>query len=187
MGNVAASGGYYVACGAHHLVAGATTITGSIGVVGGKLSFGEMLERHGVHPEVLARPESGAMLSPYVPFGEREWILIVDWMREIYRRFKARVASGRRMSTEEVEGVARGRVWTGARAAERGLVDEVGDFEDAVRRARELARLPLWAPVRTIPPPRAVGVPAGPAGAIGAVLGLLGEPVLLLSDLEIHL
>lgn len=187
MGNVAASGGYYVACGARPIVASATTLTGSIGVVGGKLAFGGMLERHGVHPEVLARPESGAMLSPYVPFAEREWVLLVDWMGEIYGRFKARVASGRGMSTEEVEGVARGRVWTGAEALARGLVDEIGDFEDAVRRARELARLPPWAPVRTIPPPRAVGVPPAPAGAMGALLNLLREPALLLWDLKIRL
>lgn len=186
MGNVAASGGYYVACGAHHIVAGATTLTGSIGVVGGKLAFGGMLKRHGVHPEVLARPESGAMRSPYVPIAEREWALVVDWMREIYERFKARVASGRGKTAEEVEAVARGRVWTGAEAAARGLVDELGDFEDAVRRARELARLPPWAPVRTITPPRAVGVPA-PLQAVGVALNLLSEPVPLLLDLDLRL
>ncbi len=182
MGNVAASGAYYVACGARYLVAGATTLTGSIGVVGGKLVVEEFLRRQGMHPEVVARPETATMPSPYVPYTDRDWAVLVGWMREIYERFKARVADSRDKSVEEVEAVARGRVWTGLRAKAIGLIDEVGDFEDALARARSLARLPRWAPVLPIWPPRTVGLPSSAAQPLHALRRLLSEPALLLAD-----
>src|SRR5207245_9100176 len=84
------------------------------------------------------------------------------WMEEIYRRFTARVAAGRKKTAEEVEAIARGRVWAGRDAAARGLVDELGDFETAVRKAKQLAGIPVEAdiPVLTIRPPRAAAAPA---------------------------
>lgn len=178
MGNVAASGAYYLACGARHLVAAATTLTGSIGVVGGKLVVEEFLERLGVRAEVVARPGTATLLSPYVPYTDRDWALLVGWMRRSYERFKAHVAASRGKSVEEVEAVARGRVWTGIRAKSLGLVDAIGDFEHAVQWARHLARLPRGAPVRTLLPPPLPLPPSPPVQGLPAAAALLREPVL---------
>lgn len=178
MGNVAASGAYYVACGASHLVAAATTLTGSIGVVGGKLVVGEFLHRHGVQVEVVASPATATLPSPYVPYADRDWTLVVGWMRDSYERFKAHVAASRGKPVEEVEAMARGRVWTGIRAKSLGLVDAIGDFEDAVRQARQLARLPRRAPVRTLLPSPLPILPAPSTRGLHTAADLLREPVL---------
>ena len=157
MGNVAGSGGYYVGCGARHIVCGETTLTGSIGVVAGKFALRGFLEKSGVLPEMLTRGESAAMPSPFAEFSESQQAALQRWMEDIYRRFTARVAAGRKKTAEEVEAIARGRVWAGRDAAARGLVDELGDFETAVRKAKQLAGMPVEAdiPVLTIRPPRA--------------------------------
>ena len=157
MGNVAGSGGYYVGCGARHIVCGETTLTGSIGVVAGKFALRGFLEKSGVRPEMLTRGESAAMPSPFAEFSESQQAALQRWMEDIYRRFTARVAAGRKKTPEEVEAISRGRVWAGRDAAARGLVDELGDFETAVRKAKQLAGMPVEAdiPVLTIRPPRA--------------------------------
>ena len=152
MGGVAGSGGYYVACGAQHIVAGATTLTGSIGVIAGKLNLAGLLEKAGVHREIIRLGATALMPSAFASYSENEWALLRKWMDEIYQRFKGRVAAGRGHSVETIEEVARGRVWTGRQALGLGLIDEIGDFESAVRRAKELAHVPLDAdvPVPTI-------------------------------------
>ena len=191
MGNVAGSGGYYVACGARHIVAGATTLTGSIGVVSGKFNAEGAFEKGGLRREVLARGETGTMESAFTSFTTGEWATMRRWMEEIYARFKDRVAAGRGRSLEEIEHVARGRVWTGRQALEHRLVDEVGDFDTAVRRAKEAAGIPVDAdtPVVTIRPPKATAIPAGSAAAwmdaVYAVTGLLHEQALLVTFSEV--
>lgn len=185
MGSVAGSGGYYVSCAARRIVAARTTLTGSIGVVAGKFSVRELAAKAGVRPEVIALGATATMPSATVPYTDREWAALRRWMDEVYARFKARVAAGRRLTPEAVEAVARGRVWTGAQALAHGLVDELGDFEAAVRTARELARIPpeVDVPVVTVHPPRTVGLPVGPEAwgeALAAVGRLLAEPAWLL-------
>lgn len=167
MGNVAGSGGYYVSCGAKYIVAGSTTLTGSIGVVSGKFDASGLFLRAGLRREIVAVGETATMLSAFAPYTEREWARLREWMEEVYVRFKARVAAGRSVSVDDVEAVARGRVWTGRQALEIGLVDELGDLPTAVRRAKELAGIPesTDTPVLTVRPPKAAAVPAaaGPA------------------------
>jgi protease IV len=166
MGSVAASGGYYVACGAQHIVAGATTLTGSIGVIAGKLNLGGLFEKAGINREIIRLGATALMPSAFASYSDDEWALLRRWMDEIYQRFKTRVAAGRGRSVEAIEEVARGRVWTGRQALGLGLIDEIGDFESAVRRAKELAHIPLDAdvPVPTIRTAKATPWPsAAPA------------------------
>lgn len=162
MGGVAASGGYYVACGAPHIVAGATTLTGSIGVIAGKLNLEGLFEKAGVHREIIRLGATALMPSAFASYSDDEWALLRKWMDEIYQRFKARVAAGRGRSVGAIEEVARGRVWTGRQALGLGLIDEIGDFESAVRRAKELAQMPLDAdvPVPTIRTAKATSWPS---------------------------
>jgi protease-4 len=150
MGNVAASGGYYVACGAQHIVAGATTLTGSIGVIAGKIDWHGLLEKASIHREILGIGATASMPSTFASYSEQEWELLRQWMDDIYQRFKARVAAGRGRSLEAIEEVARGRVWTGRQALNLGLIDEVGDFAVALRKAKELAQIPPHADIPII-------------------------------------
>ncbi len=190
MGNVAASGGYYVTCGARHIVAGATTLTGSIGVIAGKVNLQGLFEKLGVHREILARGATASMPSAFAPYTEAEWVILRSWMEEIYLRFKARVAAGRKLSMEAVESIARGRVWTGRQALNHGLVDELGDFETAVKKAKDLAGIPAKAAVSviTMRPPRAIAVPSGPSArwdlGLWTALRLLNEHALVLMPCE---
>ncbi len=194
MGNVAGSGGYYVACGARHIVAGATTLTGSIGVVSGKFNAEGLYTKAGLRQEIIARGDTATMSSAFRSFSDREWATLQQWMDAIYMRFKARVAAGRHRSVEEIETIARGRVWTGRQALEHRLVDEIGDLEAAVRKAKHLAGIPLEAevPVVTIRPPKTAGaVPAASTAAWGealrAAVGLLNEHALLIMPPEVLL
>lgn len=193
MGNVAGSGGYYVACGSAHIIAGATTLTGSIGVVAGKISAHRLAERFGVHREILTRGQTAAMFSGFTDFTEREWAALRWWMEEIYARFTGRVAAGRGKPVPEVEALARGRVYTGRQALALGLIDEVGDFESAVRRAKSLAGIPIEAEVAvvTIRPPRVAAVPSAAGTAwldsLGRAARLLQEPALLIMGLDLQI
>jgi protease-4 len=148
MGTLAASGGYYIACPADVIVALPSTLTGSIGVFGGKLVVRELLERIGLNTGAVAHGARSLMFSSRRPFSadERErFAAIID---TIYADFVAKVARGRARPVAEIEPVARGRVWTGADAVGIGLVDELGGLRDAVRIARARAGLPADAPVR---------------------------------------
>lgn len=193
MGNVAGSGGYYIACGARHIVAGATTVTGSIGVVSGKFNAQGLYAKGGLRREVISRGESATMPSAFVSYTDTEWATLRRWMEDIYLRFKERVAEGRRKTVDEVEAVARGRVWTGRQALKVGLVDELGDFEAAVRKAKTLAGIPVEAdvPVVTVRAPKVFGIPSASEAAWGQGLrdlaGLLNERALLLMPPELQL
>ncbi len=173
MGDVAGSGGYYVSCGASRIVAHPSTITGSIGVIGGKMTARGMLARLGLNREIVARGEAATLESAFEPYTPDQLDGVRRRMSAIYRTFVGKVAAGRGKSEEEVEAVARGRIWTGRQAAERGLVDELGDFTSAVRRARELAGIPEGqeADVITVHPPRDAGVPAPAGSPAGLALG----------------
>jgi protease IV len=148
MGDVAGSGGYYVAMAADIIVAQPSTLTGSIGVLGGKLQTSGLLERLGVRAESLARGRHALMFSSQTGFSEEEWAKLDEWLDLIYDDFVDKVARGRAMTRDAVDEVARGRVWTGADAAERGLVDELGGLHHAVEIARERGGLPPDAPLR---------------------------------------
>ena len=141
MGAVAASGGYYVAMAADTIVANPATITGSIGVVTGKLVARELKDRLGVGSDTVRTNTNADAWSPNAPFTAEQHAMVEAEADLFYDDFVNRVAQARGMSTAEVDAVARGRVWTGADARERGLVDELGGLRTAVRRAKVLAGL----------------------------------------------
>ncbi|MEL6343421.1 MAG: signal peptide peptidase SppA [Myxococcota bacterium] len=139
MGGTAASGGYYVAAGATAIYAEPGTVTGSIGVYSGKFNVEGLYEKLGVSVEQYTRGRNAAMYSLSRPLDENEYAAMDRMVADTYRQFTEKVRQGRRMSEEEVEAVARGRVWTGTAAKENGLVDELGGFPEAVSRARQEA------------------------------------------------
>jgi len=141
MAGTAASGGYYIAAGASHIFADANTLTGSIGVVGGKIVIGPALEQLGVRSYAVAKGERALMWSPMQAWTETEQAAVQASMERTYEVFLARVAAGRELTRDAVHEVAQGRVWTGADALERGLVDELGGLEAALAKAYALAEL----------------------------------------------
>jgi protease-4 len=165
MGGTAASGGYYAAALANRIVARPTTLTGSIGVWGGKFTLGNLYDKLGVNRTSLQRGALAGIYSDVTPFSEKERAWIRREMEETYAAFKSLVAKGRGMTEEEVEEIARGRVWTGVQAREIGLVDELGDFDTALALAKELADIETDrdVPVVQVTPPRhAVSPPPFP-------------------------
>ncbi len=153
MGNVAASGGYYVSCAATRILAAPATITGSIGVFMLHLSNAGLWEKLGFTTETIKMAQHSDFFSPDRTLTPTEKDNVNRSVAHIYQTFKTRVANGRNLSLEAVETVAKGRVWTGLQALENGLVDELGTVFDALRVARELAGLPEDAPVTHMTPP----------------------------------
>jgi protease IV len=141
MGDVAGSGGYYVAMGADAIVAGPATITGSIGVVYAKFSVPELMQRLGVRLDVVKSDPVSDALSPARPLTTAELAQLNDVIGELYSTFTAKVTEGRKLDPAATEQVARGRVWSGVAAQARGLVDELGGLGRAVALAREKAGL----------------------------------------------
>src|SRR3954451_18360130 len=148
MGAVAGSGGYYVACGADEILAEPGTLTGSIGVLGGKAVVSGLTDRLGLRYDAVQRGAHARASSPHVPYDDSTRQRLEEMLDKVYDDFTERVAQGRRMPREAVHDVARGRVWTGADAARIGLVDTLGGLRDAVRIARLRAGLSDDAPVR---------------------------------------
>ncbi len=142
MGSVAASGGYFVALGADVIVANPGTLTGSIGVFGGKQVVRELLDKVGVRFGAVAEGENALMTSPRRAFSPSERKKLDEFLDRVYDDFVAKVGVGRGMSPEAVHEVARGRVWTGEDARGCGLVDVLGGFERACELAWEKAGLP---------------------------------------------
>ncbi|GLZ05354.1 protease [Actinomadura sp. NBRC 104412] len=151
MGNVAASGGYYVAMAADTIVAQPGTLTGSIGVVFGKPVINGLLDRAGIGMGSVAEGEHSRLLSVTKDFSSSEWERVDALLDRIYDDFTAKAAEGRGLPRERMDELARGRVWTGADAKANGLVDELGGLDLAFDLARERARLPEDAPIRTYP------------------------------------
>lgn len=150
MGSVAASGGYYVAMAAEVIVANPATITGSIGVITGKLVARELKDRLGVGSESLRTNVNADAWSVNSPFTAEQYDMVEAEANLFYDDFVRRVAEARKMSVEDVGIVARGRVWTGADAIERGLIDELGGLRTAVRRAKVLAGLDIDATIHLV-------------------------------------
>ena len=185
MGDVAASGGYYIAAPAHTIVAQPGTLTGSIGVVTGKFVVDGTMEKLGIGTAAASDGRFAEIYSPFRPFTEDERERLSEHMRATYDLFVERVAAGREQPASNIDSVAQGRVWTGRQARELGLVDELGGLQDAIRIAIERARLDPQAGVRidVYPPKRSIydvlsnqlGASAStPLGALGALFGRPG-------------
>ena len=141
MGDVAGSGGYYIAAPADTIVAEPGTITGSIGVVSGKYSFKGLYDKIGLHKEILKRGKHADFYTDYGNYPEEEREIIHAQIKEIYEDFIGKVADGRGMTKEAVDQIGQGRIWTGKQAKEIGLVDELGGLNLALSIARKKAGL----------------------------------------------
>ncbi len=156
IGGMAASGGYYLACAATKVLAEPTSIVGSIGVVGGKLAIGDALEQLGVHVETVAAapdPQKAARatyMSPFTPWDAPTRARVLASMTSVYDLFLSRVADGRKLDVARVASSAEGQIFGGADAKQRGLVDELGGLADALKLARDLAKLPDDAPLEVV-------------------------------------
>ncbi len=147
MSDTAASGGYYISMAAKKIFAEPGTLTGSIGVVGGKLAIGGTFEKIGISTEVISRGANAGILSSDKPFTDSERKAMTTLMKDIYDQFldkalEGRKKAGKQMTREELVKLAGGRIWTGRQAKENGLIDELGTLQDAIAAARELAHLP---------------------------------------------
>ncbi|MGH3147044.1 MAG: S49 family peptidase [Rubrobacter sp.] len=138
MGNVAASGGYYVSAPASHVFARRNTVTGSIGVLTVRLVAGDLFEKLGINPAAIDRGARAGLLDPSRRPTPEELRTLERQILLVYDEFKDRVVRGREMEEQGLDEVAGGRVWTGAEAEEIGLVDELGGFREALRKARDL-------------------------------------------------
>jgi len=156
MSDVAASGGYWIAMTANRIVAEPGTITGSIGVVTGKFNLLGLYEKLGLSKDYVAATENSTMDWPFKNFTPAQRELVLKSMREIYRDFIQGVAEGRHMQVEAVDKIAQGRVWTGERARQLGLVDELGGVDAAIAAAKKLAKIPQAEQVSLVylPPPK---------------------------------
>jgi protease-4 len=154
MGDAAASGGYYVACPATWIVAENATLTGSIGVIGAVPDMKELYDNVGISFETFSRGKRANLVSTYGKLSDEARKLLLKYMREIYDDFIDHVAEGRKLPRKAVESIAEGRVWTGGQALKHGLVDELGGLDDALRKARELARAPEDVEILTLPEPK---------------------------------
>jgi protease IV len=158
VGDMAASGGYYMACAGTKVVAEESSLLGSIGVVGGKLSVGPALEPYGVHVETLTpQPAASGSAAPrgaygsfLTPWDEATRGKVLASMTSVYDLFVKRVAEGRALPVERVQAFAEGRVFAGREAKERGMVDELGGLVSAIALARVEAKLPADAPARLV-------------------------------------
>jgi protease IV len=184
MSDVAASGGYYIASGATKIFAHDDTLTGSIGVVGGKIAPGPALAKLGVNTFPMGRGKHATMMASLTPWTEEEKALIRSHMEAVYKTFVGRVAAGRKMTPDKVQPLAQGRVWTGTKAKELGLVDEIGGLDAAIAEARKLAKLDDATALEVYPPsPTLRDVLAG-WGQVHAPFGLgTSAPGAILAEL----
>ena len=141
MGDTAASGGYYIATLADQIIAEPSTVTGSIGVFTGRLNLKRLYDKIGIKKEIIKRGKNADFYSDYSDYSETHRQAMKASVEEIYDVFVAKVADGRGMTKEEVDQVARGRVWTGRQAHKIGLVDQLGGLDLALSVAREKAGL----------------------------------------------
>ncbi len=140
MGNTAASGGYYIASAGKEILAEEMTLTGSIGVFGGKLIYKGLMDKIGVNTVILSRGKNAGLFSPMGRFSDSERAVFRKNMEETYQTFVNKVARGRNMSYDAVHKVAQGRVWTGKEAVEVGLVDRIGGVEEAIASVAKRAK-----------------------------------------------
>jgi protease IV len=152
MSDLAASGGYYIASGATKIFALDDTLTGSIGVVGGKLALRDALGKLGVNTFPMGRGKRATMTSSLGPWTDDERAAVRSAMEAVYRVFVGRVADGRHKAPEDILKIAEGRVWTGTKAKELGLVDEIGGLDAALDEARRLAKVDAAVALEIYPP-----------------------------------
>lgn len=142
MGDVAASGGYYIACNADKIFAEATTITGSIGVFGTLPNGKDLADKMGINAEQVKTNKNAVTYSFFEPLSEEQRAFIKEGINDVYELFTQRVADGREgLTQDDVKAIAQGRVWTGSDALNNGLVDELGGLDDALKYAAELAEI----------------------------------------------
>jgi len=182
LSDTAASGGYYVAVAADRIVAAPGTLTGSIGVVGGKIAVGQALEKVGVHTDVVAKGRNAGWLSMQTPFTEPEREAFLATMKDVYRLFTTKVAAGRKLDIDRVAQLAEGRVFTGRMAKEAGLVDRLGTLDDAIDEAKKLAGIPADERIERLllPEPRGLfdelfGMGAAPGNPLGQAAATTAE------------
>jgi protease-4 len=185
MGTYAASGGYWISAGANRIVAQPTTLTGSIGVYGGKFAVGDAASKFGVDLRQLSvggdYASSNAMGQPFTPQQKAVYAAQID---RVYNRFIAEVATGRNLPPERVHELAKGRVWTGEEAVKLGLVDQLGGVDEAVEAAKSLAGIKGPVRLKMLPPrlsvfealQQAMGVSAASTRTLAAAGWLLGDP-----------
>lgn len=140
MGNVAASGGYYIACNANAIFAEPSTITGSIGVFGVLPNMSTLAKNIGVNAEQVKTHDNASGYSLFEPIDENFKQFTLESVQNVYATFISRVAKGRNMTIEQVDAIAQGRVWTGKDALKLGLVDKMGGLEDAIKHAATLGK-----------------------------------------------
>jgi protease-4 len=154
MGEAAASGGYWIAMNADKIIAQPGTLTGSVGVVAGKMVTSDLWNRFGVEWGQISRGQNATMWSSLTPYSESESKRLDTILDDIYGAFVRNIAEARKLPAASVRDIAKGRVWTGAQAKALGLVDELGDMETALGFAREAAGLPRDAEVTLEPFPK---------------------------------
>ena len=142
MSDVAASGGYYIACNANKIVAQPSTITGSIGVVGGKPVVKGFYDWIGVSNEYVMRGKNAGMFRETEKFNDSEQAKFKEFLNNTYEDFITKVGKGRNKDKAYIDSIGQGRVWTGAQGKERGLVDEYGGLDKAIEIAKQLANIP---------------------------------------------
>src|SRR5712691_4664782 len=148
MGDVAGSGGYFVAMAAHKIVAQPGTITGSIGVLGGKMLTTSFWDKLGLSWDEVHTSTNATLWSSTHDYTPEQWARLQDWLDRVYDDFTTKVSAGRQLPKERVLEIAKGRIWTGEDAKEKGLVDELGGFPVALRLTREAIGRAADAPVR---------------------------------------
>ncbi len=195
MSDLAASGGYYISMPAHAIVAQPGTLTGSIGIYGGKMALGGTMERLGVGTGTVRSGRNADMNSPFAPFTPDQRDKFMDYMKVFYDGFVQKAAVSRRTTAARIDAVAQGRVWTGQQAREHGLVDALGGLDTAVALAKQRAGIPpdqdvelvVYPPRRTLYEALTEQFQASSfsvwgqlaAGAEGRALGVLTAPVRL--------
>jgi len=177
MGDVAASGGYYMAVPAHAIVAQPGTLTGSIGVVTGKFVVQGALDKLGIGTDSVSDGKNAEIYSPFRTFSPAERAKVEEQMQATYELFVRRVAEGRESTPKDIDPIAQGRVWTGRQARELGLVDELGGLDRAIELAKEQAKFAPEERVSLVvyPPKRSLyDLVSNPLGmGMGATLGLM--------------
>jgi protease IV len=141
MGNLAASGGYYIACGANKIFAESSTITGSIGVFGVLPNLSGITQKYGINTEIVKTNENASGYSLFKPLDDNFRQFTQEGVENIYKTFVTRVATGRKMTFEQVDAIAQGRVWAGSDALKLGLVDKIGGLDDALAYASSLVKI----------------------------------------------
>jgi protease-4 len=155
MGDLAASGGYYIAMAGHSIVAEPGTLTGSIGIFSGKFVTGGTFQKLGANVESVSSGKFADMNSPVRPYSAEERAKVEEQMQHFYDQFVEKVAESRKSTPTKIDAVAQGRVWTGRQAREIGLVDALGGLTTALKTAREHAKIPPTRDVELVVfPPR---------------------------------